>query len=183
MYTTQMSHTLIRMIVALTLTLISATASAMVEISGSAFATEGAPIPARITPPNEKVIVIDPRAHVYGAYNANGKLMRWGIASAGRDVCHDTGEHCRTKTGNFRIYSLGNADCFSHKYDNASMPYCMYFNGSEALHGSGSVESANISHGCVRIHVDDAEWLRFHFAEGPSVANHYLGTKVVVKSY
>lgn len=170
-------------ILTLPLVLISTAAIAMVEISGSPFATDGAPIASHIKAPNEKVIVIDPKAHVYGAYNPNGKLVRWGIASAGRDICHDTGEHCRTRVGSFRIYSLGNADCFSHKYNNASMPYCMYFNGSEALHGSDAVEFENISHGCVRVHVDDAKWLRYHFVEAPAARNNYLGTKVIVKSY
>ena len=166
-------------------TLISTTAlaQAVYEISGSAFATSDAPIPAKIKSPLEKLIVIDPKAHVYGAYNANGKLIRWGIASAGRTICNDTGEHCRTKTGAFRIYSLGNANCYSHKYNDASMPYCMYFNGSEALHGSNDVEFDNVSHGCVRVHNDDAEWLRFHFVEGPTSTNHYLGTKIIIKSY
>lgn len=153
------------------------------DISGSPFATEGAPIAAHIKPPHEKLIVIDPREHVYGAYNPDGRLVRWGIASAGKDVCRDTGEHCRTHTGHFRIYFLGNVNCFSRKYDNASMPYCMYFNGSEAIHGSSDVEFDNVSHGCVRVHASDAEWLRFHFAEGPTEGNHYLGTKVVVRSY
>lgn len=173
----------IRVIVFLSLFFFSMTASALVEISGSPFSTDGAPIAAKIQAPGEKLIVINPRAHVYGAYLANGKLLRWGIASAGRDVCHDTGQHCRTGTGSFRIYSLGNANCFSRKYNDASMPYCMYFNGGEALHGSDDVEFANVSHGCVRVHVDDAKWLRYHFVVGPTAANHYLGTKILIKPY
>jgi lipoprotein-anchoring transpeptidase ErfK/SrfK len=63
------------------------------------------------------------------------------------------------------------------------MPYCMYFSGGEALHGSTDIQFENISHGCVRIHIDDAKWLRYHFVEGPTMANNFRGTKVTIKSY
>ena len=55
------------------------------------------------------------------------------------------------------------------------MPYSMYFNGSQGLHGSHELGEANLSHGCVRMSVDDAEWLRYNFA--------HIGTKVIIKSY
>lgn len=55
------------------------------------------------------------------------------------------------------------------------MPYCMFFNGNQALHGSHELAEGNISHGCVRISVDDAYWVRFNFAN--------VGTKVIVMSY
>jgi len=155
----------------------------VVEISGSAFDTRDAPMPQYIKHMGEKVIVVNPREHFWGAYGANGKLIRWGIAAAGRDKCRESGEACRTQSGAYRIYSMGGADCMSHKYNNAPMPYCMYFNGSEALHGSSEVEFENISHGCVRIHTDDAQWLRYHFVEGPDAANGYRGTKIIIGSY
>ncbi len=44
------------------------------------------------------------------------------------------------------------------------MPYCMFFNGNQGLHGSPYVMEGNVSHGCVRLSVSDAEWLRFNFA-------------------
>lgn len=153
------------------------------EISGSPFDTDGAPLPQKIQTTGEKQIVVDPAQHVWGAYNTSGKLIRWGIASAGSDVCADTGQFCRTKVGSFRIHSLGSEACASNKYDGASMPYCMYFNGSDAIHGSDHVEFSNISHGCVRVHVDDAKWLRFSFAEGPTATNQYRGTLVIIKPY
>jgi hypothetical protein len=155
----------------------------MVEISGSPFATDGAPMPQYMRHSGEKMIIVDPRVHVWGAYNANGKLIRWGIAAAGANECRETRGPCRTNPGSYRIYSLGGADCVSHKYDNAAMPYCMFFNGSEALHGSSDVQFENISHGCVRIHVDDAQWLRYHFVEGPVATNNYRGTKIIIKPY
>ncbi len=153
------------------------------EISGSPFDTHDAPLPQQLKHNTEKLILVDPNAHAYGAYNARGKLIRWGIATAGAYDCADSTSSCRTKTGRFRIYSLGNSECVSHKYDGAPMPYCMFFNGNMALHGSNNVQFENISHGCVRVHVDDAKWLRYHFVEGPSAANLYRGTLVVVKGY
>jgi hypothetical protein len=164
-------------------TLIAVTYAQVYEISGSPFATEGAPLPAYLSHQTEKVIVVYPRKNIWGAYAANGKLIRWGIATAGADRCSDADASCRTKVGQFRVYSLGNDNCVSQKYDNAPMPYCMYFNGGQALHGSSDVQFDNISHGCVRLHVDDAKWLRFNFVEAPSSKNHYRGTRVVIKSY
>jgi lipoprotein-anchoring transpeptidase ErfK/SrfK len=59
----------------------------------------------------------------------------------------------------------------------APMPYCMFFNRNQALHGSPDHEvvDGNISHGCVRMHVPEAEWLRYNFV--------HVGTKVIVRPY
>lgn len=157
------------------------------EIDGSPYATSDAPIAEYIHPLGEKLVVIDPREHVWGAYNLNGKLIRWGIASAGANFCADTRLSCRTKSGSFRIYLMGESNCSSNKYPipggGSPMPYCMYFHGNQALHGSNEVEYENISHGCVRVHIDDAKWLRYHFVEGPDSNNNYLGTKILIKDY
>jgi lipoprotein-anchoring transpeptidase ErfK/SrfK len=53
----------------------------------------------------------------------------------------------------------------------------MFFNKDQALHGvpDSEVADANLSHGCVRMHVADAEWLRYNFVN--------IGTPVIVKSY
>jgi lipoprotein-anchoring transpeptidase ErfK/SrfK len=157
------------------------------EISGSPYATHDAPLPEYIKATGEKMIVVDPNEHAYGAYSANGKLIRWGLATTGADWCRDVEGECRTKTGVFRIYSLGSHDCISKKFPvpggGAPMPYCMYFNGGQALHGSDSVQYANASHGCVRLHVDDAKWLRYQFVEAPNAQNQFRGTKIIVREY
>ncbi|MBV9575844.1 MAG: L,D-transpeptidase [Gammaproteobacteria bacterium] len=157
------------------------------EIDSSPYASNGAPIPAAIKAQGEKLILVDPKEHAWGAYNATGQLIRWGLATAGANWCNDTGRPCRTKEGVFRIYSSGDETCISTKFPipegGAPMPYCMYFNGGEALHGSNEVVYDNVSHGCVRLHVSDAKWLRYQFAEGPNATNHYRGTKVIIKSY
>lgn len=138
-------------------------------------------MPSQISPPGEKVIIVDPNIHAFGAYSSDGTLLRSGLATAGSGYCRDLRRGCRTKPGTFRIFSLGSAGCISHKFPlprgGAPMPYCMYFHGGQALHGSPSshVVYGNISHGCVRLHVEDARWIRFNFAQ--------YGTKVIIKSY
>lgn len=132
-----------------------------------------------ISPPGEKVVIVDPRVHAWGAYDAQGHLIREGLASAGSSWCRDLHRSCHTSVGTFRIISLGDSGCVSRKFPlgrgGAPMPYCMYFNRNQALHGSYELANANISHGCVRMRVDDAEWLRFNFV--------HVGTKVIIRSY
>lgn len=157
-----------------------------VEIDASAFGTSGAPLPEYIKPPHEKLIVVHPVDNVWGAYNAKGKLIRWGIATAGGNhSC--SGKSCKTGVGNFRIYSLGSESCISKKFPEpnggAAMPYCMFFNGGEAIHGSSDIQFNNVSHGCVRVHVADAKWLRYHFVEGPNANNDYRGTRILIRDY
>jgi lipoprotein-anchoring transpeptidase ErfK/SrfK len=127
----------------------------------------------------EKVVVIDPRVHVWGAYDSSGNLLKAGLATAGGDWCPDIGRACHTKPGSFRVNSLGSPNCKSSKYPvprgGAPMPYCMFFNGGQGMHGSYQVVEGNVSHGCVRLHVPDAEWLRYNFVN--------VGTKVIVKPY
>lgn len=129
----------------------------------------------------EKTVIVDPRVHAWGAYSANGELVKAGIASAGSDWCRDLGRPCHTSSGSFRVYSLGAPDCKSRIFPipkgGAPMPYCMFFNNGQALHGvpSSEVGEGNYSHGCVRLQVGDAEWLRYNFVN--------VGTRVIVKPY
>lgn len=134
---------------------------------------------AKISGYGERVIVINPRTHRWAAYSANGTLIRSGMATAGKSWCPDIGRPCRTKVGVFRIKSLGGPGCVSSKFPvgegGAPMPYCMFFNGGQGIHGSYEVVDGNASHGCVRVHVGDAQWIRYNFAT--------IGTKVIVKPY
>lgn len=142
-------------------------------------ATFEARMPSRIAPDGQRVLIVNPRVHAWGAYDANGFLVRGGVATAGANWCGDLGRPCHTRSGVFRIYSLGSADCKSSKFPlhrgGAPMPYCMFFNKGQALHGSREVVDANASHGCVRLQVQDAEWLRYNFVS--------VGTKVVIMQY
>lgn len=146
------------------------------------------PFPHKEDDISEKTIIVDPQLHAWAAYDSDGSLIRWGPASAGSSWCRDIERACRTKSGSFRIYSLGSSNCISSKFPvprgGAPMPYCMFFNGGQALHGSpGEVANGNISHGCVRLFVQDAEWLRYDFVEPPSDVNNFKGTKVIVRPY
>ncbi|MFZ2314407.1 MAG: L,D-transpeptidase family protein [Gammaproteobacteria bacterium] len=131
--------------------------------------------------PGAKTVVIDPNVHVWGAYDSSGNLVRSGLTTAGSSWCPDIHRACKTRSGTFHVQSLGAASCKSSIYPlprgGAPMPYCMFFNGSQGMHGTygNGVVEGNISHGCVRLHVSDAEWLRFNFVN--------VGTRVVVKPY
>lgn len=144
-------------------------------------------VPQKISPQGEKVIIVDPNSHTWGAYSASGNLLRSGMATAGANYCPDIRRGCRTKAGTFRIFSLGSSGCKSRKYPvgkgGAPMPYCMFFNGGQGLHGSPNVVRGNVSHGCVRVTVSSARWLRFNFVEGPNASNGYRGTKIIIRSY
>lgn len=144
-------------------------------------ATYAARLPQQVSMGHEKVIIVDPNNYAWGAYDKNGKLVKAGIATAGGSSCEDETGPCYTAAGTFRIQSMGGEDCYSKKYPRPNggglMPYCMFFHGGQALHGSPDsiVVENNISHGCVRMRIPDAEWLRYNFAN--------VGTKVVVKPY
>ncbi len=146
------------------------------------------PFPRQIKPPKEKLLVVDPVVYAWGAYDAQGLLLGWGPVSAGRAFCRDVNEPCQTHPGSFRIFSLGSSDCISHKFPlpdgGAPMPYCMYFNNGQALHGEPhGVPGYHASHGCVRLYVSDAEWLRYDFVEPPNANNNYRGTRVLIGEY
>ena len=132
---------------------------------------------------NEKTFVFSPAKGYWAAYDADGDLIRKGIASGGSSFCKDLGGSCRTKVGDFRIYRRGDAECRSNKYPldrapgepGSPMPYCAFFNGGMAIHASGFVPKWNASHGCVRTPHQDMEWLHHNFLE--------MGTRVIIKPY
>jgi hypothetical protein len=127
----------------------------------------------------EKVFVFDPGAHNWSAYD-NGSLVATGRASGGSNYCKDLKHSCHTPVGVFHVLSKGSADCKSSKfpmpYGGAPMPYCMFFTGNYAIHGSYEVPPGrNASHGCIRVIPSAALWLTQNFID--------VGTKVVVKPY
>lgn len=126
----------------------------------------------------QKTILVDPKVHAWGAYD-HGNIINAGLATAGADFCPDVGRPCHTVTGTFHIYHIGPDNCRSKKYPvgegGALMPYCMFFSGGFSLHGSTEMAEANTSHGCVRMKIPDAEWVRYNFAS--------VGTQVIVEPY
>ncbi len=132
---------------------------------------------------NQKTIIVDLAQLAWGAYNENGNLISWGPLSGGKSYCSDVKRGCRTPSGTYTIYSKRGEGCVSSKFPvgrgGAPMPYCMFFRGGYALHGSPNVPGYHASHGCVRIFKEDARWLNQEFINMPSQG----GTRVIVKPY
>ncbi|MFT4059885.1 MAG: L,D-transpeptidase [Legionella sp.] len=127
-----------------------------------------------------KVIVFDPKATAWAAYDREGNRIKTGSASGGKDFCEDIGRGCRTVTGTYKIYSKKGEDCTSSLYPvethgGARMPYCMHFSGGYSIHAAYEVPNYNASHGCIRVLPSAAKWLNHDFAD--------IGTTVVVKPY
>lgn len=135
------------------------------------------PFASQIQPYGKPVVIVDLSDQAFGAYNSFGNLVNWGPVSTARGYCPDVHRGCRTPTGQFAIYSKGGAGCVSSIYPvgigGAPMPYCMYFHGGFALHGSYELPGYNASHGCIRMFKDDAMWLNHEFTS--------YGTKVIVR--
>lgn len=76
----------------------------------------------------------------------------WAVSSGKRGY--------RTPTGNYGPISM-HRRYFSHKYDNAPMPYSIFFHGGYAIHGTSHVNALGrpASHGCVRLSTEHAAML------------------------
>lgn len=145
-----------------------------------------APFPKKIPRENEKQIIVDQDKLAWGAYDEQGRLVKWGPISSGSDKCSDNSSPtCRTLTGIFHIFSRENERCQSNVFPvgrgGAKMPYCMYFHKGFALHGSNDIPGYRASHGCIRMFTQDAKWLNHEFVESSNEDNDHLGTKVVVR--
>jgi hypothetical protein len=144
-----------------------------------------APFPLTLKDNTEKQIIVDQEKLAWGAYDETGHLVKWGPISSGRDKCSDSNKSCRTLTGIFRIFSKENVRCTSDVFPigkgGAKMPYCMYFHKGFALHGADDIPGFRASHGCVRMFIQDAQWLNEHFVALSSDRNNFMGTKVTVR--
>jgi|LauGreDrversion4_2_1035121.scaffolds.fasta_scaffold1850540_1 lipoprotein-anchoring transpeptidase ErfK/SrfK len=65
-----------------------------------------------------------------------------------------------TPSGEYRPYLLKRLH-YSKKYDNAPMPWSIFFHEGYAIHATGEVErlGSPASHGCVRLELKNARWL------------------------
>jgi lipoprotein-anchoring transpeptidase ErfK/SrfK len=65
-----------------------------------------------------------------------------------------------TPDGDFQPYLLKRLH-YSKKYDNAPMPWSIFFLDGYAIHATGEVENLGTpaSHGCVRLELRNARWL------------------------
>jgi len=134
-------------------------------------------VPSHISGGN--IVKVDLGNRTWAAYDGGGSLVHSGRVSGGKDYCPDIHRHCRTVTGTYTIYTKKGAGCVSTRFPvgkgGAKMPYCMFFHGGYALHGSYAVPDYNASHGCVRMVPDDAQWLNQNFVRVGStrVSIHY----------
>lgn len=130
------------------------------------------PFPQQQEPSDFKMILVDISDLAFGAYNVDGTLQHWGPISTGKNYCADVKRGCKTPTGEYAVYRKQGASCKSSKFPlgkgGAPMPYCMFFKGGFALHGSPNVPGYNDSHGCVRLYTDDAKWLNQYFVDDDS---------------
>lgn len=142
------------------------------------------PFPRNIHKTNEKIIIVDQNLLAWGAYNANGELVKWGPLSSGRDYCADVHRNCRSITGVYYVFNKKDKKCKSNIFPvgkgGSIMPYCMFFYKGFALHGSNEVHGFRDSHGCIRLFTRDALWLNTNFVKAAN-QDGFLGTKVVIQ--
>lgn len=100
----------------------------------------------------------------------NGKtLYHWKVSTGRKGYA--------TSSGTFRPIRMHKM-WHSRKYDNAPMPYAIFYNQGYAIHGTSFVSrlGSPASHGCVRIHPANAQILyKMLQEEGPE------NTKIVIK--
>jgi lipoprotein-anchoring transpeptidase ErfK/SrfK len=101
--------------------------------------------------PGQPIVVAKISVHSQNLYlTVNGwPSGSWAVSTAG------PGYH--TPRGVFTVKRLAKV-WFSRKYDNSPMPNSVFFDGGIAIHGSYHLASLGrpASHGCVRLHPDNA---------------------------
>jgi lipoprotein-anchoring transpeptidase ErfK/SrfK len=104
-----------------------------------------------VTPAFATQIVVDKRTQRMYVDSPEGTFT-WPVSTAKR------GYH--TPSGTFSPYSLQPMH-YSKKYDNAPMPYSIFFNGGYAIHGTPHLGALGrpASHGCVRLSPNNARTL------------------------
>jgi len=97
-----------------------------------------------------------------------GLRHEWKVSTARRGY--------RTPVGSYKPIRL-ERDWHSRKYDWAPMPHSVFFHGGYAIHGTTEIKNLGrpASHGCVRLHPDNAATL-FNLVRRYGSAN----TRIVV---
>jgi lipoprotein-anchoring transpeptidase ErfK/SrfK len=133
------------------------------------------PLPPSLTPApistissNVRWIDVDLTHQQLTAYEGD-KLVRFTAISSGLS-------HTPTPAGQFHIWiKLRYDDMTGPGYYLPNVPYVMYFHGAYGLHGT--YWHANfghpMSHGCVNLPTEEAEWLYFWSSVGTMVNIHY----------
>lgn len=136
-------------------------------------------LPRKIDSLGEKAFIFSPKLQRWAAYDRYGYKVAGGIGNGGADFCAELNEPCRTPVGEFRIIRKKGADCASSQFPvgegGSPMPFCSFFKGGYAIHGSPYISTQNTSHGCIRVYTAAAEWLSQYFLT--------KGTKVITLPY
>ena len=105
------------------------------------------------TPPEKPIIakidISEQRMNVY----VNGLITHsWKVSTARQGYYTPRGEYAP-----YRMHTMWR----SRKYNNAPMPYAVFFHKGWAIHGTTSIARLGrpASHGCVRLHPDNAKIL------------------------
>lgn len=133
--------------------LVLGAAPASAELSGAMRLAmlDPAPLADVTEPPSEQVVVrvdlSDQRMYVY----VGQKLAHIFPVSTGR-------KGYGTPVGRYQAQWLSPKHR-SRKYNNAPMPWSVFFNGGYAIHGTTELKrlGRTASHGCVRLHPDNAK--------------------------
>ena len=137
---------------------ILAGAAAIALLQLSAVAAEASTLIAKISISSQTMTVTE-----------NGFVKyRWKVSTARNGYV--------TPTGSWRAKWLSR-DHRSRKYDNAPMPFAVFFNGGYAVHATFDLKRLGrpASHGCVRLHPDNAAQF-FSLTRQAGLAN----TRVVI---
>jgi lipoprotein-anchoring transpeptidase ErfK/SrfK len=104
---------------------------------------------ARQISPNVVRISVDISQQRMTVMQGGRMVGNWAISSGRKGF--------ETPRGRYRIGRM-HKTYFSRKYDNAPMPYSMFFRGGFAIHGTGHVRALGnkASHGCIRLHPRNA---------------------------
>ncbi|MEZ5839346.1 MAG: L,D-transpeptidase [Hyphomicrobiales bacterium] len=107
-------------------------------------------LPARAE--TEVVVRIDLSDQLMTVYVDNVLTHEWPVSTARRGY--------RTPVGTYKPIRLERY-WRSRKYDNAPMPFSVFFHGGYAIHGTTAIRQLGrpASHGCVRLHPDNAKVL------------------------
>lgn len=105
------------------------------------------------------------------------RLIAWEGGEAVYAVIVSTGTaDYPTLAGTFAIQSMfDTARMQGDDYDVPDVPYVMYYDGSYGIHGTywHNNFGTPMSHGCVNVAVDHAEWLYYWASIGTPVVVHY----------
>ncbi len=118
-------------------------------LAGAAFLLSGFVAPSHAAVVEVHIDISSQRMSVY----QNGfPRHTWAVSTARRGYV--------TPTGNYRPTRMTKMH-YSRKYDNSPMPHSIFFRGGYAIHGTGDLKRLGTpaSHGCIRLHPDNARTL------------------------